>query len=211
MDLEEFSPAQDPARKDEIRKTLGVDPGDFVVLFVGSGFFRKGLVHLLRAASKLQNGPRRLRVLVIGRPGRMPEAARMARRLGVEKGGIVEFPGEDTRTADAYRASDVFVLPSLYEPFGFACLEALASGVPCILSRQCGASEILVDGESGFILEDPTDAEGLAAKVELLFDDDLRRKMGVSARRLAERFPISENTDRMLEVHREIRTREGST
>ncbi len=209
VDLEEFSPAENPGRKDEIRKALGLDPGDFVVLFVGSGFFRKGLVHLLRAAAKLQNGPRRLRVLIIAPPGRRPAAARMARRLGVEK--IVVFPGEETQTADAYRASDVFVLPSLYEPFGFAALEALASGIPCILSRPCGASEILTEGETGLILEDPTDADGLAARLERLFDEDLRRTMGLSARRLAERFPISLNTDRMLTVHREIQTRAQST
>ena len=209
VDLEEFSPAEDPGRKNEIRKTLGVDPGDFVILFVGSGFFRKGLVHLLRAAAKLRNGTRRIRVLIIAPPGRRPAAARMARRLGVGK--IVGFPGEETQTADAYRASDVFVLPSLYEPFGFAALEALASGVPCILSRPCGASEILTEGETGLILEDPTDADGLAARLERLFDEDLRRTMGRSARRLAERFPISRNTDRMLAVHREIQTRAGST
>jgi UDP-glucose:(heptosyl)LPS alpha-1,3-glucosyltransferase len=209
VDLEEFSPAEDPGRKDEIRKALSLDPGDFVVLFVGSGFFRKGLVHLLRAAAKLQNGPRRLRVLIIAPPGRRPAAACMARRLGVEK--IVVFPGEETQTANAYRASDVFVLPSLYEPFGFAALEALASGIPCILSRPCGTSEILTEGETGLILEDPTDADGLAARLERLFDEDLRRTMGQSARRLAERFPISLNTDRMLAVHREIQTRAQST
>ena len=209
VDLEEFSPAEDPGRKDEIRNTLGVNPGDFVVLFVGSGFFRKGLVHLLRAAAKLQNGPRRLRVLIIAPPGQRPAAARMARRLGVE--GIVGFPGEETHTADAYRASDVFVLPSLYEPFGFAALEALASGIPCILSRPSGASEILTEGETGLILEDPTDADGLAARLERLFDENLRRTMGRSARRLAERYPISRNTDRMLAVHHEIQTRARST
>ncbi|MDP7385227.1 MAG: glycosyltransferase family 4 protein, partial [Nitrospinota bacterium] len=209
VDLEEFSPAEDPGRKDEIRKALGIDPGDFVVLFVGSGFFRKGLVHLLRAAAKLRNGTRRIRVLIIAPPGRRPAAARMARRLGVGK--IVGFPGEETQTADAYRASDVFVLPSLYEPFGFAALEALASGIPCILSQPCGASEIMTEGETGLILEDPTDADGLAARLERLFDEDLRRTMGRSARRLAERFPISRNTDRMLAVHREIQTRAGST
>ena len=209
VDLEEFSHAEDPGRKDEIRKALGIDPGDFVVLFVGSGFFRKGLVHLLRAAAKLRNGTRRIRVLIIAPPGRRPAAARMARRLGVGK--IVGFPGEETQTADAYRASDVFVLPSLYEPFGFAALEALASGIPCILSQPCGASEIMTEGETGLILEDPTDADGLAARLERLFDEDLRRTMGRSARRLAERFPISRNTDRMLAVHREIQTRAGST
>ena len=92
-----------------------------------------------------------------------------------------------------------------------AALEALASGIPCILSRPCGTSEILTEGETGLILEDPTDADGLAARLERLFDEDLRRTMGQSARRLAERFPISLNTDRMLAVHREIQTRAQST
>ena len=55
------------------------------------------------------------------------------------------------------------------------------------------------------------DADGLAARLERLFDENLRRTMGRSARRLAERYPISRNTDRMLAVHHEIQTRARST
>ncbi len=206
VDLSEFSPAGSPEQKSEARKKIGADAGDFVVLFIGSGFFRKGLAHLLRAASMLQNECSGLRVLVVGRPGGEP--ARLARELGVER--RVTFLGRGLETADVYKASDVFVLPSLYEPFGFACLEALASGLPCILSRRCGASEILTQGENGYIVEDPTDAEEIAAKLRLLLEVSLRRKLSAAARRLAERFPVSANTDRMLEVCRGVRPRNES-
>ncbi|MFQ5912000.1 MAG: glycosyltransferase family 4 protein [Nitrospinota bacterium] len=208
VDLSEFSPVHSPERKREIRKKLGVPPDDYVVLFVGSGFFRKGLVHLFRSASRLQNERKELRLLVAGHSGRKAGAARMARRVGV--GRVVHFLGGGLETADVYRASDVFVLPSLYEPFGNACLEALASGLPCILSRQCGLSEVLTDGENAYILEDPTDADEMAAKLSLLMDEELRRRVGLSGRRLAERFPVSANTDRMLEVYREVGSRNSS-
>lgn len=201
VDLSEFSPVESPEGKAEIRRALGLQPEDFILLFVGSGYFRKGLVHLLRALSIVQAERKGLRLLVAGGRGRPSAAARAADRLGV--GGIVTFLGGCRETRDLYRASDVFVLPSLYEPFGYACLEALACGLPCILSGRCGASEIVTDGENGCVVADPTDAEEIASKVRLLWEEGARRRMSAGARGLAERFPISANTDRTLEVYRE--------
>ncbi len=202
VDSEQFSPAQGPEEKNRLRKRLGLAPDDVAILFVGSGIFRKGFANLLRAGAVLKGRGAKICIVSMGRPGGRGGAARMAERWGMGKN--VRFTAADEHPPDVYRAADLFCLPSLYEPFGFACLEALASGLPCIVSRACGAAEILTQGENGYILEQAEDVDAMAGYFESLLDEDVRTRMGAAARALAERYPVSANTDQMLEIHREI-------
>jgi UDP-glucose:(heptosyl)LPS alpha-1,3-glucosyltransferase len=202
IDLSEFSPAESVGQKEEIRKRFGVKPDEFVVLFIGSGLFRKGFTHLLRAVSILQKRGKPPRLLVVGRSARKSGALKTIRRLGIE--GIVTFLGGNLETADVYRASDVFILPSLYEPFGQAALEGMGCGIPCIVSRRCGVSEILSEGEQGLILDNPVNAEEMAEKLLYLMDEGRRLRMSAAARKLAEQFPVSANPEQMLGVVRDI-------
>ncbi len=200
VDGQEFSPPQGEDEKASLRRSLGISPHDLVLLFVGTGFFRKGFSALLAALRALQRERPEIKLLVAGRGGRGYNGT--VRRLGLK--GAVLFLGDTVRTADLYRAADLFVLPTLYEPFGTACLEALASGLPVIVSAMSGASEILTDSVDGLILEDPNDPEAIAAKVQLLFDPEVRRKMGTAARRLSENFSVTANTDRTIAVYRTV-------
>lgn len=202
VDLEEFSPARSSEERSHLRERLGLTPDDVVVLFVGTGIFRKGFKHLLRAGAILKNRGIKICILAMGRPGGRGGANRLAKQWKMQ--GNVRFTPTHEHPANVYRAADLFCLPSLYEPFGFACLEALASGLPCIVSRACGAAEILSEAKNGYILEQADDADTLAKYIESLFDEKIRRQMGESARTLAEKYPISINTDQMLEVHQEV-------
>jgi UDP-glucose:(heptosyl)LPS alpha-1,3-glucosyltransferase len=202
VDSEEFSPADSVEERSRIRKRLGLAPDDVVVLFVGTGIFRKGFKHLLRAGAILKNRGANISILAMGRPEGQGGASKLAKRWKME--GNVRFSPAHEYPANVYRAADLFCLPSIYEPFGFACLEALASGLPCIVSRACGAAEILSEAKNGYILEEADDADTLAEHIESLFDEKVRRQMGESARTLAEKYPISKNTDQMLEVYQEV-------
>lgn len=118
------------------------------LLFVGSGWERKGLAVALEwlAAFREVNRGVRLRVAGHGRPEAFHP---LARRLGVLE--AVDFLGRVGDPAEEYRQADLFVLPTAYDPFSNATLEALASGCPVATRPGNGAVEVLDEGRNGFV------------------------------------------------------------
>ncbi len=119
----------------------------------------------------------------------------------------VTFLGRRTReqVAAHYQDADVFVLPSTYEGFPVAILEAMAAGLPIIATRVAGIPEAFIDGESG-ILVDPEDATGLANALNRLANDrDACRAMGAAARRhVTEHFSIERIGQQYLTLWQEM-------
>jgi len=134
------------------------------LLFVGSGFERKGLATAIEALARL---PDDARLIVIGKGDIAPYHAR-AERLGVAK--RVVWLGARPDVERWYAAADAVVLPTTYEPFGNVHLEALASGVPIVTTSRAGGAEIVTD-QCGAIVE-PGDAGAVAAAVERLRAQD---------------------------------------
>ena len=103
-----------------------------------------------------------------------------------------------------YSAADIFALPSIYEPFGNANLEALASGLPVITTRHCGAADIIQNKLNGLIVENSESPKEIADNINTLFDPTLRESMSQKARGLAEQFSVEKNTREMLKTYLEI-------
>ena len=186
-------------RKGEARRILrgryGLPEEGPVFLYVGSGFARKGVGTLVRAAARLAGKGRPFRVIVGGKGNPDPY-----RGMAGEARDRVIFPGPIREPEDHFLGADAFVFPTVYEPFSNACLEAMAAGIPVVTTRVNGVSEILRDGESGFLLEDPMDDSALADRMEALFSEETRGRMGREARRTAERFPAERNARETLRV-----------
>ena len=135
--------------RDEKKKTL---------LFVGSGFQRKGLYFVIKALPLVLKQAD-VRLVVVGQ-GNQKKADRLAEKLGVlDK---ISFVGPVKEVAPYYREADVFVLPSIYEPFSNACLEAMAYGLPIVTTEMNGASEDIIPGKNGFVVKDPADISTLS-------------------------------------------------
>ncbi len=196
VDLEAYHPRHRAERREAVRRAFRVADGELALLFVGSGFERKGLGPLLRALDLLRRdaGDLTIRLLVAGR--REARYERMARRLGLV--ASVTFLGGACNVADLCAGADAFVLPSLYDPFSNACLEAMAAGLPAITSRANGTSELMEDGAEGFLLDDPTDPRAIAKAILAAGDAAAREAMGAAARRRAEAHPFAEHLDRLL-------------
>jgi UDP-glucose:(heptosyl)LPS alpha-1,3-glucosyltransferase len=96
--------------------------------------------------------------------------------------------------------ADAFVFPTLYEPFSNACLEAMAAGLPVVTTAVNGASEVLREGESGYVVDDPLDADALANRMERLLSPDRRAAMGAAARRIAEEHTQERNISETMAV-----------
>jgi UDP-glucose:(heptosyl)LPS alpha-1,3-glucosyltransferase len=156
VDTNRFDPAALAPAAQALRQRLGLDAGHRVLLFVGSSFGRKGLDCVLDALPAIAAARPDVRLLVGGGDSRRGEYERRARRLGVA--ALCRFLGPLADAEVAHGAADVFVLPTLYDPFANVTLEALACGAPVITTRHNGASEILTPGRDGAVLDAPTPA-----------------------------------------------------
>jgi len=198
VDTEDFHPRQSGRWRAPIRERFGLREDEFVVLFVGGDYRLKGLVPLLEAVRLL---PSSMRVLAVGVK---PDAALTSLMSRNGLSGLVTFAGVESDLASLYGAADAFALPTRYDTFSLATLEAMASGLPVIISRSAGVTELLSSGEDCLVLEDPSDVDQLARLLgRLVKDEKLRAGLGAHARRTAERHTWDEVVRRTLEVYRE--------
>lgn len=123
--------------------------------------------------------------------------------LGID--GRVRFVGPVAEPEPYYAAADIFVLPTHFDPFANAALEAMAAGPPVITTRQNGVAEILAHGVNGLITDDPPTAAGVAALLAEGESADRRRALGHAARETALGFSWAVTAEATLEVYRATR------
>ena len=133
------------------RNKFGFDDRDFVCLFAGSGWERKGLHYVVKAIQRLGG---RAKLLVAGKGRPFPA------------GENVVFAGPVREMEDLYAAADLFTFTPIYEPSANVCFEALAAGLPVLTSQYNGASELVTDSTLGAVLADPSDVNAIAAEIE---------------------------------------------
>ena len=168
--------------------------GELRILYVGSGFTRKGVPALIEAAAQLKIP---FRLFVVGK-GRTGALERRVRRLGLS--GRVVFTGPVRDVERFYLGCDLFVFPTLYDPFSNATLEAMVCGLPVITSRFNGVAELIGEGENGIVLRDPLDAEEIARCITELSGEGVRREMGRQARLAVQGLTMVRNTRETLAV-----------
>src|SRR6266550_4591119 len=191
--LEKFRFDREPREKS--RAELNLKPDQTVLLFAGSGWERKGLLFAIEAAALC--GDRKLRLLVAGHGN---AALYKTKRLRFWHDEPVQFLGEVADMLRVYAAADIFILPTIYDPFSNACLEALACGLPVITTRSNGFSEIIEDGIHGSIVDNPANLIGLRDAIRF-WSDPSRRDAARSANiERASQFDISKNVAQTLEI-----------
>ncbi|PIS36816.1 MAG: hypothetical protein COT35_09195 [Nitrospirae bacterium CG08_land_8_20_14_0_20_52_24] len=199
VDHRQFHPGVKKFR-DEVRKNLGIRNSELVGLFSANNFQRKGLDAVIAALALLpvQNRPR---ILVIGR-GKAAPYQRQARRMGVEDRLL--FHGSVPDPERFYGASDFLVLPSRYDSFGNVHLEALACGLPVITTRMAGGSEVVREGETGFVLDSTDCVEALANAILQMDDPERRRRMADRAPETVQDFTLKRNAVETTKAYRKV-------
>jgi UDP-glucose:(heptosyl)LPS alpha-1,3-glucosyltransferase len=174
------------AEQGAARTQLGLPHKGRCLLLVGNDYRKKGLGTLLRV---LRHLPADVVLAVVGNPGQIPVFERQAQAEGMA--GRVFFLGSLQDVAPAYRAADCLVHPTLEDTFAMVVLEAMAHGLPVVVSSAayCGISSLLSHGADALLLDDPQDAAKLAGTLQqVLGDDALRQQLGSQARAFASRY-----------------------
>jgi len=218
IDLEEYRERRD----DAVLQRHGVDPARPFVLFVGRITRQKGIIHLVQALKHLDPGFQV--VLCAGAPdtpeiaAEMKSAVEAARKVRPGVVWIEAMLPKDEVIA-LYSGAEVFVCPSIYEPFGIINLEAMACGTPVVASAVGGIPEVVVPGETGLLVPveqmqeapfEPVNADAFAFHLaeainELMRDEARRRSMGREARRRVEEvFSWDAIARRTADLYREV-------
>jgi UDP-glucose:(heptosyl)LPS alpha-1,3-glucosyltransferase len=155
LDRQRFHPLEAEARA-QLRRRLETPPDREIVLFVGSGFTRKGLAYLFRAFAGLKERDSLLWVVGKGDITTYQGAA-----AGLRMADRVKFWGPVPETAPFYQAATVLALPTIYDPCSNVVLEALGCGTPVVTTAANGAAEFLTPGENGAVIQEPDDIAAL--------------------------------------------------
>jgi UDP-glucose:(heptosyl)LPS alpha-1,3-glucosyltransferase len=191
VDLSLFSPASRFALREAARCKLGYSLDDVLLLLIGNDWHNKGLPTLLEAISRL-NHPS-LRLCVVGSDA---AAAFLPQVQSLHLSDRVKFFAESSDILAFYAAADICAAPSLEDSFNLPVLEAMACGLPVIVSRLAGISDYIADREDGILLREPRDSRELAASLSsLLQQPELRRSLGENAARKAQQFSWDRQAD----------------
>jgi UDP-glucose:(heptosyl)LPS alpha-1,3-glucosyltransferase len=183
----------DPGLREKSRAELKLQPDDIVLLFAGSGWERKGLRFAIEAFELSPD--RKLRLLVAGRGDQ--RGYRPKRFFTREP---VQFLGELTDLRPIYAAADIFILPTVYDPFSNACLEALAFGLPVITTCDNGFSEIMENGVHGSVVDLPNNVIALRDAIHFWSGESRRAAARSKNAELASRYDISNNVEATLKI-----------
>ncbi len=204
VDPDETAPDARARNRADIREEFSIRQTDCLVLSVAHNFRLKGIERWMEAlAVFVKRGASDLRSLVVGK-GDGERWHRLAARLGLADHLI--FTGPSERVQAFRHAADILVHPTYYDPCSRVVLESIAAGLPCITTTWDGASEMIRDGESGFILDDPWDVEALVERVDRLRDPARRRRFRQAAQRIAPSISMAEHTRKMLSLYEELAT-----
>ncbi len=217
IDLAEYQKTSDTAALE----SYGIDPGSPYVLFVGRITRQKGVTHLVDAIPYLP--PNTQLVLCAGAPDTPEIAAEMRQKVdsAKTKGARViwiEKMISKPEVIQLYSHARVFCCPSVYEPFGIINLEAMACKAPVVGSATGGIKEVVVDGETGYLVafdQDPktgfpTDpgkfARDLGSKLsDLLGDPDKCKRFGDAGRkRVEEKFSWTAIAEQTIQLYRKV-------
>jgi len=200
IDPLQFHPGVRCSLRPEARRVLGLPKNAFALLLIGNDWRKKGLDCLLEAVGRI--GARDIWVLVVGRDDPVPYRS-VIRKHGLE--GRVRFLPPRSDVEFYYAAADVYVGPSLEDAFALPPAEAMACGLPVIVSSQAGVSEIITHGLDGLVLEEPRDPDSLAHLIRQLYKDpEGCRRMGGHAAQTAQAFTWEKVAQRFDEIFRKV-------
>jgi glycogen(starch) synthase len=200
-ELEPTGPRSGDTATADLRRRFAADD-ELLVLLVGRLVYEKGFHLALDALAPIVKRDRKLRFVVAGTGTAEQELKRQAKRLGLSgHGTFLGWVGDDM-LHDLYRAADLCIVPSIYEPFGIVALEAMACGCLCIVANTGGLREVVPGDETVGLRFPARDADALHVLLERVLEDDATRaRLVAEAREYVLAFDWSEVARRTRSVY----------
>jgi glycosyltransferase involved in cell wall biosynthesis len=205
IDLSKFD---GPSTKHEVRAELGIKPDEYVIGVIARLEEQKGHRYLLEALSIIPEHLASLKILIVG-DGQLRSVLETETKRRALSSNVF-FLGTRKPIAPILRALDLFLLPSLWEGFSMALLEAMATGVPVIATRVGGAGEVITSGQDGLLIP-PGDAQGLAEAIK----DALRHRAKylemarIGRERVRQNFSQEKHMEALQTLYLQILTEKG--
>lgn len=195
IDTQKFRPPTQEERA-QARLDIGLTPNVPVLVFLGAGFERKGVHHLLHALAFCPD----MQLMVVGGDKNLKRYQQLARKLGIDKRVI--FTGPQKNPLPYLWAADGMVFPTLYDPCPNAVLEGMACGLGIISSPHCGAMELL--DESAGICVSPWNHQGMANAMGQFRQADFASTAGKAARACIEPFTLQNMGQQLLKLYQSL-------
>jgi UDP-glucose:(heptosyl)LPS alpha-1,3-glucosyltransferase len=191
VDIDQYSPNKSVRQR--IRGREGAEDGVIVAIFAGGDWDRKGLAIAIEAVGLARERGLSAQLWVVGR-GDQRRFASLIDNLGA---GVIRFFGERSDLDDLYKAADVFLLPSMYETFSLATLEAASSALPVIVTPHVGVGASLVGANKGGRMVERSSDAFASALVEIGANAKLRMRLGEAARQQAIQFSWNSSAEKV--------------
>lgn len=201
-----FNPATRAALRDRARAELGLRDEQFAIILVGNDWLNKGVPVLLDALDTLREFP--LHLLLVSR-----EVHSRWQKLVVEKrlNDRVSLLPPRKDIEFYYAAADAYAGPSLQDAYAMPPAEAMACGLPVIVSSAAGVSEIVTDGTDGLVLTEPRDSAALASMIRRLYEDkEFRTPLGERAAVTTRKFTWEKNGRELAAIFQQVLRRKSS-
>ena len=206
FDNSAFNPERRWCLRDGARVALAIPQDHFAILLVGNDWRKKGLPALLDAMRSLSDLS--VVLLVVGEDDSGPYRA-LIRDRNIQNHVHFLPPRKDVEFY--YAAADAYAGPSLEDTFALPAAEAMACGLPVIVSARAGASTLITDGADGLILDDPTDAEALANMIRRLSQDsELCCRLGTNAAATTRPYTWERSTRELATVFEDVLRRKAA-
>jgi len=203
IDLENF-PFRKLEARTKIRKELNIEENKKILISVGRLHEAKGCPYLIKAMKILKEKYPHILLIVLGEGPEGKKIEEQIKELKLEKN--ILLLGQKENISEYLNASDVFVMPSLWEGLPIALLEAMACGLPVVATRVGGVPEVVEDGKSSFLVE-LKNPRGLAEKIikTLEMSEEERKKMGERGRKIVEKkFSIEQMVKEYENLYQEL-------
>jgi glycosyltransferase involved in cell wall biosynthesis len=200
LDHSVFNPETRAALRQAARSELELHKDQLAVILVGNDWRNKGVLALLEALEQLREIP--IKLFVVSRED--PSACwGLVKEKKLENRVRFLAPRKDIEFY--YAAADAYAGPSLQDSYGIPPVEAMACGLPVIVSASAGVAEIITHGVDGLILDDPTDSKVLATMIRHLYEDEaLRSRLGERAAETARRYTWERNGFELAAIFEEL-------
>jgi glycosyltransferase involved in cell wall biosynthesis len=218
LNVERFMrPRLDPQQINKLRSTIAA-PDEKIVIFAGRLTSQKGISALLASASQVLAANLRVRYLILGEADSL-DSSRMIKEWAERYAGAhnhIKLLGRVSRKqlAILYHLADLALVPSLYEPFGYAAIEAMAAGVPVIATGVGGLAEIIEDGKTGLLVKVHADANGphrvdveglTTAQLDLLSNNVKAKELGRAGQQhVSSHFGLQRMINSTIQVYRQV-------